>query len=144
VARVLIVGCGCRGRALASALVEESHLVRGTTRREGTLAEIEKTGADAVLADPGRLATLFPFLGDVAVVCWLVGPRLRPLIERLVDTPVRGVVYDGAEADAVRTASEARRIPCELIEVDPEDHDRWLAASTAAVARVLCHPSLPR
>ena len=37
-ARVLIVGCGCRGQALAAALLEDGHAVRGTTRSAEWLA----------------------------------------------------------------------------------------------------------
>ena len=37
-ARVLIVGCGCRGRALAAELVAGGHAVRATTRRSEALA----------------------------------------------------------------------------------------------------------
>ena len=159
-ARVLIVGCGCRGRALASALLAEGHVVRGTTRSESRLSEIGATGAEAVVADPDRLATLLPQLGDVSVICWLMGsalsedlhgPRLQSLIEKIVDTPVRGLVYEAAGAmdpsllergaAIVRAAGETYRIPFDLIEQDPEDHDAWLACSRSAVARVLWHPS---
>jgi len=45
VARVLIVGCGCRGQALAGALVAAGHAVRGTTRALARLADIEASGA---------------------------------------------------------------------------------------------------
>jgi len=40
-ARALIVGCGCRGRELGRALLAEGWAVRGTSRREAGLAEIE-------------------------------------------------------------------------------------------------------
>ena len=161
-ARVLIVGCGCRGRALAAALIAEGHVVRGTTRRESALSEIDETGTEAVLADPDRLGTLLPQLGDVSVICWLMGsvlseglhgPRLRSLVERIVDTPVRGFVYEaagaaGAEllergASLVRAAGETYRIPIQLIEEDPGDHEAWLASSHSAVSHVLWHPSPP-
>ena len=162
-ARVLIVGCGCRGRALAAGLVAGGHAVRGTTRAEASLPQIRELGAEAVRADPDRLATLLPNLAGVSVICWLMGsapsaalhgPRLQSLIERIVDTPVRGVVYEAAGtadpgllqqgAAIVRAAGETYRIPCELIEEPPADHDAWLAAGTAAVARLICHPSTPR
>jgi hypothetical protein len=141
VARVLIVGCGCRGRALASALAADGHLVRGTTRGEQKLVEIERAGAEAVLADPNRLATLLPHLRDVTVLCWLVGPRPQSLIGALIDTPVRGLVYEGSEAPELRAASETYRIPFELIDEDPEDHEAWLACGRSAVARLLWHAS---
>jgi nucleoside-diphosphate-sugar epimerase len=159
VARVLIVGCGCRGAALARALVSEGHAVRGTTRAPGRLAEIEASGAEAAVADPGRLATVMPQLAGVSLVCWLMGsagdsaaadlhgPRLRALLERLVDTPVRGVVYEAAGsvdpdllsagAAAVRGAADTWRIPAEVVAADPADRDAWVAAMTRAVARLL-------
>src|SRR5205823_3830483 len=109
-ARVLIVGCGCRGRELAAALLADGHAARGTTRRPEALGEIRATGAQAVVADPDRLSTILPQLDGVSALCWLMGaavgdreliaaihgPRLETLLERLVDTPVRGVVYEGA------------------------------------------------
>ena len=45
-ARVLIVGCGCRGRALAADLRGAGHAVRGTTRDPGRTAAIAAAGAE--------------------------------------------------------------------------------------------------
>jgi uncharacterized protein YbjT (DUF2867 family) len=159
VARVLIVGCGCRGQALGRELRAAGHAVRGTTRRRERLAEIEAAGAEAVLADPDRLGTLVTHLHGVSVVCWLMGsaagetaadlhgPRLRTLLERLVDTPVRGVVYEAAGclapellaggAAAVREASSTWSMPAEVVETDPRDRTAWLATTTAAVGHLL-------
>jgi nucleoside-diphosphate-sugar epimerase len=157
VARILIVGCGCRGAALAARLREEGHAVRGTTRDPGHQAAIERAGAEAVLTDPDRLATLIPRLAGVSAICWLLGSaadapelhgsRLRTLMARLVETPVRGLVYEAAGsvdravlaggAEIVRAASATWRIPVEVVEEDPAVHGKWLAATTAAVARVL-------
>jgi uncharacterized protein YbjT (DUF2867 family) len=158
VARVLIVGCGCRGRALARELRAAGHAVRGTTRRPERLAEIEAAGAEAVVADPDRLGTLMARLHGVSLVCWLMGsadgaaddlhgPRLRTLLERLVDTPVRGVVYEAAGsvtpallaggAAAVREASVTWSIPAEVVDADPRDPEAWLSAMTGAVGRLL-------
>ena len=90
-ARVLIVGCGCRGRALASGLAERGLSVRGTTRDPARLAAIEAAGAEAVAADPDRLGTLLRPLEGVTVVCWLLATaappqlhdeRLRSLLEK--------------------------------------------------------------
>jgi len=62
---------------------------------------------EGVAADPDRLATLLPALAGVTVVCWLMGDveaeplhgaRLRSLLDTLVDTPVRGVVYEAVGA----------------------------------------------
>jgi hypothetical protein len=156
-ARVLIVGCGCRGRALARRLAAEGYAVRGTTRGAAGTAEIDAAGAEAVVADPGKLGTILPRLAGVSAVCWLLGSagdahelhgdRLRTLLVRLVDTPVRGVVYEAAgSADGgllaegaaiVREASARWRIAAEVVEEDPSSHAEWLEAMTAAVGRVL-------
>jgi nucleoside-diphosphate-sugar epimerase len=159
VARVLIVGCGCRGRELGWELRAAGHAVRGTTRSREKLAEIEAAGAEAVLADPNRLGTLMRELAGVSLVCWLMGsadgdgaadlhgPRLQTLLERLVDTPVRGVIYEAAGslpqeqlasgAAAVREASRTWNIPAEVVDADPREPGRWLAAMTGAVERLL-------
>jgi hypothetical protein len=157
VARVLIVGCGCRGRSLAAALRGDGHAVRGTTRGMAGLAEIEAAGAEAVVADPDRLGTVMVQLAGVTLICWLMGsatgaddlhgPRLETLLERLVDTPVRGIVYEAAGsvepallasgAAAVRAAADRWRMPAEVVEADPADHEAWLAAMRAAVERLL-------
>jgi uncharacterized protein YbjT (DUF2867 family) len=130
-ARCLIIGCGCRGSALARELLARGHAVRGTTRRAERLAEIEATGAEAVIADPDRVATLAPALRDVAVVCVLLGsasgspsllealhgPRLEMLLSRVIDTPVRGFVYEGAAgADLVSSFCSRSRVPYQVVE----------------------------
>jgi nucleoside-diphosphate-sugar epimerase len=149
VARVLIVGCGCRGQSLAAALRADGHAVRGTTRDAGRFAAIEAAGAEAVVADPDRLGTIMAQLAGVTAVCWLMGsasgdvngPRLESFVERLVDTPVRGIVYEGAGgaagAEAVRAASERWRMPAQVVDADPAQHDAWLSAMRAAVERLL-------
>lgn len=159
-ARVLIVGCGCRGRGLAEALVSAGHAVRGTTRREAALGPIEAAGAEAVVADPNRLSTLTPQLEGVSLLCWLMGtargtsqaaavngPRLGSMLDAIVDTPVRGVVYEAAgsvEAGALeegvaaaRRAAATHRMPVELLRGDPSGHAAWRAEAVEAVARVL-------
>jgi nucleoside-diphosphate-sugar epimerase len=157
VARVLIVGCGCRGRSLAAALVADGHAVRGTTRDGARAAAIEESGAEAVVADPDRLGTLVPALPGVSAICWLMGgagdapavngERLQTLTERLVDTHVRGLVYEaagpagaallGPGAAIVQTAAAIWHMPVEIVTDDPADHGAWLAAMRAAVGRIL-------
>jgi hypothetical protein len=147
VARVLIVPCGERGRALASELRAAGHAVRGTTRG-AHVAEIAATGAEAYIGDPDRIATLMDALHGVTIVCWLCGTipdpdlhggRLRMLWEKLVDTPVRGVVYEGAlpEGEAIaRASSDTWQIPLQVLEGDPL-REGWVADALAAVNRLL-------
>jgi nucleoside-diphosphate-sugar epimerase len=155
VARVLIVGCGCRGQALARALVADGHAVRGTTRDAARTDAIEAASAEAVVADPDRLATLMPAIEGVAVVCWLMGtssddpndplhgPRLASLLEYIVDTPVRGFVYETGGAhrppglEATSHAARTYAIPVEVLDTDPAAHDAWLESAKRVVQRVL-------
>ena len=109
------------------------------------------------MADPARLATIVPVLSGVSVVCWLMGTaagspeahgeRLRTLVEHLVDTPVRGLVYEAAGtvepsllvrgAQIVREASQTWHIRGELVTADPALHEEWLGAMNEAVGRTL-------
>jgi hypothetical protein len=148
-ARVLIVPCGCRGRALAAELAAAGHAVRGTTRSQANAEAIRAAGAEPYVGDPDRIGTLMDALAGVTIVCWLMGRlpvpelhegRLRMLWEKLVDTPVRGVVYEGAlpqGEQVARSASQTWRIPLEILDADPLDHDAWLAAARDAVDRLL-------
>ena len=126
-ARALIVGCGCRGRELGERLRAEGWAVRGTSRREERLGEIEAAGIEPALADPDRPGTILELVNDVAVLVLLLGsaegsekelaaihgPRLERLMEHLVETPVRGVLYEGTDkgAEVVQVASRTWRIP---------------------------------
>ena len=140
-ARVLIVGCGCRGQALARDLVAAGHVVRGTTRDPARADAIAAAGAEPYVGDPDRIGTMMGALAGVTVVCWLLGAvpdpdlhggRLRMLFEKLVDTPVRGVVYERAlpQGEAIaRDAAERWRIPVAVIEPGGD--------AAAAVGRVM-------
>jgi uncharacterized protein YbjT (DUF2867 family) len=151
-ARVLIVGCGCRGQALARELAAAGHAVRGTSRSAERAPAIEATGAEAVTADPDRLVTMMPAIEGVTVVCWLMGTaqdpalhheRLESMLEHIVDTPVRGLVYETggvARPDGVAAAERVAKtyaMPVEVVDADPSQHDVWLQASAGAVERVL-------
>jgi uncharacterized protein YbjT (DUF2867 family) len=140
VARVLIVGCGCRGRALAAELRAAGHAVRGTTRDPARTDAIAAAGAEPYVGDPDRIATLMDALTGVTILVWLLGDvpvanlhagRLRMMFEKLVDTPVRGVVYEGTPegAELARVCSQTWAIPLEV--VSPRDD------TAAAVSRLL-------
>jgi hypothetical protein len=133
------------------------HVVRGTTRLPERVPELETAGIEAVVAEPDRLGTLVPALAGVSVVCWLMGTasgspelhgaRLQTLMEHLVDTPVRGLVYEAAGtveprllqrgADIVLEASRTWHMPGEVVSADPAAFDEWLEAMHEAVGRVL-------
>jgi len=148
VARALIVGCGCRGRALGERLIAEGWQVRGTTRNPDSLAAIEASGIEAVLADPDRVGTVYEQLDDVSVVVWaLHGGRLERILEKLVDTPVRGFVYEAVGSVAAEHLDAGRalverargtwRIPFALIEADPADPEAWAQAARDAVVSAI-------
>ncbi len=160
-ARALIVGCGCRGRLLGERLRGEGWEVRGTTRSREGMAAIEVAGIEPALADPDRPATLLDMVGDVTVVHWLLGsargdaetiaaihgPRLERVLEKLVDTPVRGFVYEAAGSigtrlllggeDVVSAAAATWRIPIRIVRADPSDPVTWSTAMTEAALEVL-------
>jgi len=160
-ARALIVGCGCHGRLVGERLLAEGWAVRGTSRRPEGLAAIEAAGIEPALADPDRPGTLLELVADVAVVLYLFGsaegeaaglaaihgPRLERLAEHLVDTPVRGFVYEAAGtvepallaggAEILRTAERTWRIPVEVVEADPGDVVAWTEEIVKASLGVL-------
>lgn len=106
------------------------------------------------MADPDRVGTVLEQVADVAVVVWALGgasgpsaadvngPRLERMLERLVDTPVRGFVLDahGTPAGAkilVANATGTWRIPARVVEVPRERSDEWVEAVRAAVNDLL-------
>jgi NAD(P)-dependent dehydrogenase (short-subunit alcohol dehydrogenase family) len=155
-ARALIVGCGCRGRELASELAARGWRVRGTSRHADELEAIQAAGLEAAGADPDRPGSVLELSGDVAVVVWLLGsasgdedsisaihgPRLERLLEKLVDTPVRGFAYEAVgDVDAriltsgrqiVGRAGETWRIPVAFL-TSERDEPGWAARTAEAV-----------
>lgn len=153
-ARVLIVGCGGRGQALARDLVAAGHAVRGTTRDRARTAAIAEAGAEPYVGDPDRIATLMEALEGVTIVVWLLATvdhrelhdgRLRMMCEKLVDTPVRGLVYEAAaEFDWARRAHEILdhagatwTIPIRVLDTPPQACEEWSVAARAAVLGLL-------
>ncbi|HEX5224766.1 MAG TPA: hypothetical protein VFW29_06525 [Solirubrobacteraceae bacterium] len=159
-ARILIVGGGCRGRSLARSAHEAGDAVRVTTRTEQRRAEIEATGAECYVGDPDRLATMRASLDGATVLCWLMGSahgteeqlaalhstRLEFFLTQAIDTTVRGVVYEcaGARRDLLadgatraRAILERNAIPAAYLDAPPAEHAVWLAGARAAVDGLL-------
>jgi uncharacterized protein YbjT (DUF2867 family) len=158
-ARALIVGCGCRGRALGARLIADGWQVRGTSRREEGLAAIAAAGVEPALADPLRPGTVLDLVGDVAAVIWSLGSaeaapadvaaihgeKLERVLERLVETPVRRFVYEasgsvdrailGRGSSIAIAAGERWRIPIAVVESDSQDSEDWVEAMLTAVAK---------
>lgn len=156
VARVLIVGGGARGRRLASVLVREGHAVRIVTRTEHGRAAIETCGAECLIGDPGRLATLRGALDGVTIACWLLasatgsadelhalhGARLEAFMSQAIDSAMRGFVYEahGPAAEGERVVAriaESNAIPVAYVRADPADGEVWLSQARGAIARLL-------
>ena len=159
-ARALIVGCGCRGRELGTELAGLGWRVRGTSRTAKGLQAITAAGIDEAQADPDRAGTVLELCGDVAVVIWLLGsasgepeaisavhgPRLERLLEKLVDSPVRGFAYEAAGAVQAETlaegariterAGERWRIPMTLL-TEERGEPGWAARTAAAIERLV-------
>ena len=151
----MLVGCGCRGRALGERLLGDGWAVRGTSRGAG-LAAIADAGIEAVEADPDMLGTITERIGDVTVLVWLMGaadspaangPRLESLLEKVVDSPVRGLLYEArgsagtevldAGAAKVEAAGERFRIPMAVLRADPGDPDAWVEEAFSAITELV-------
>jgi uncharacterized protein YbjT (DUF2867 family) len=142
-----MVGGGCRGLALARSLVAEGHAVRAVTRHESRRAELEAAGCECWIGDPDRIGTLRYALENATVLLWLLatvdapelhGSRLEMMLERSVDTTVRGVLYEGhAGRPVVQAAHDRHGIPIAFLDADPADSDAWAAAARAAIDALL-------
>jgi hypothetical protein len=141
-------------------LAERGWQVRGTSRSDDGVAKIEREGLDGARFDPDLPANLLELVGDVSAVVWLLGsaegppeqieaihgPRLERLLEKLVDTPVRGFAYEVAgtapaaslEAGraAVERAAEIWRIPVTFLE-GARDEGGWAEGAAGAVSALL-------
>jgi hypothetical protein len=130
--------------------------VRGTSRDAGMAETLTASGLAGQVADPDRVETVLDEIADIALVFWLMGtatgerdsvaaihgPRLERFMEEIVDTPVRGVVYEAEGSvsrdvlrrgeEIVRAAAERWRIPVAVVDADPGEVDAWLNAMAAA------------
>ncbi len=150
-ARAMLVGCGCCARGAGTTLAGRGWAVRGTSRSAAGRGEIEAAGLEAAEADPDLVGSVVELLGDVTVLGWMLGavpgergaelngPRLESLLAKVVDTPVRGFVFeapaDGTGRDAVEDAIERWRLPAEILSCDRSDPTAWAESVAAAVER---------
>jgi hypothetical protein len=163
VARLLILGGGCRGLQLAESAVRDGYAVRVLTRTEDRRGRIEAVGAECRIGDPQRLGTLRGALDGVTVACWLLaaadgsaqelrdlhGARLRAFLEHAIDTTMRGFLYEvggGACAPSaavlkgegiVRELCHRNSIPCAFLRADPTVVPEWVAQARAAIDSLL-------
>jgi hypothetical protein len=155
--RVLLVGGGCRGLALARALVAAGHAVRVVTRREAHRGGIEAAGAECWIGDPDVVGTLRYALENVTILVWalgtatgdpaavagLHGSRLEMMLSKTVDSTVRGVVYEaagtaGPDAFAaglalLRRTCDLNEIPYAIVDCTPADREAWAEAARHAI-----------
>jgi uncharacterized protein YbjT (DUF2867 family) len=144
---------------LGGRLLDQGWAVRGTSRRPEGLAAIEEAGIEAAEADPVWPGTVLDLVGDVTVVFWLLGSavgedveaihgqRLERLLEKLVDTPVRGFVYEAAGTVAARHLEQGRaaveeaagrwQIPVAFVELAPLDPAAWVERMLAATGELM-------
>ena len=156
---MLIIGCGGRGQELTRALSAAGHAVRGTTRSPSRADAISAAGAEPFVGDPDRIGTLMEAIAGVTIVVWLLASasgeraaelhagRLRMLCEKLVDTHVRGLVYERAGSlpddvlaggeEVVRRAAATWNIPVQVLLADPASCSAWTRDALAAVERLL-------
>jgi NAD(P)-dependent dehydrogenase (short-subunit alcohol dehydrogenase family) len=159
--RALIVGGGRRGLELAEELTGEGHAVRVVTRTPEREPDIVAAGAEPWRGDPDRIGTLRYALDNVTLLMWLLGTasggpeqvaalhgsRLEMMLERTVDTTVRGVVYEAAGplppevfasgVSELERAHERNEVPFAILDADPRDPPSWRTAAHAAIASLL-------
>jgi hypothetical protein len=145
VARLLILG-GSSRRALdlARDLTAEGHAVRAVTRSEADRERIEAAGAECWIGDPDVVGTLRYALDNVTLLVHLLGAaddedlhgsRLHMLLERTIDTTVRGIVYEaGRGRELVERMTAYNEIPVRILEYGAPG---WDAAAREAVAELL-------
>jgi hypothetical protein len=149
--RVLLVGGGRPGLELTRRLADDGHAVRFVTRHEGFRAEIEAAGGECYIGDPDRIGSLRYGLDNVTVLLWLMGrapagdlhgSRLTMMMERTIDTTVRGMVYEGTDggAEVVERMAAYNEIPFSILHVDRDDPEAWVTAVLGEIDGVLAAP----
>jgi hypothetical protein len=145
VARLLVLGgASCRALSLTRALTAEGHAVRAVTRSEASRAAIEDAGGECWIGDPNVVGTLRYALDNVTLLLHLLGgaqdgdlhgSRLEMLLERTIDTTVRGVVYEvGPGRATLERIATFNEIPHLYV---THGAPEWDAEAKAAVAALL-------
>jgi len=159
--RVLLIGGGCRGLELTRGLVADGHAVRAVTRTEAGRTAIEAAGGECWIGDPDVVGTLRYALENVTVLVWalgtatgpsdavaaLHGTRLEMMLSKVIDTTVRGIVYEAAgtidSEDFAKGVAELARacalneIPYAVVDVDPADRAAWTVAARQAIEQLI-------
>lgn len=150
---------------MARGLAAQGNAVRITTRTESARPAIEASGAECWIGTPERLGTLRAALESVTIVCWLLGTatgpeeevralhasRLEFFLGQVIDTTVRGFVYEAAGTvpgdallegeEIVRRVAERNAIPTALLRAEIEDSEAWQSEARAVVDKLLGGPS---
>jgi hypothetical protein len=126
---VTVRGDSPRALALARALVPEGHAVRAVTPDEAFRPVIEAAGAECWIGDPDVIGTLRYALESATLLLWLLGDDPRPelhgdrlamMLERTIDTTVRGIVYEAGPPEGVATMERVagyNEIPYRVVEL---------------------------
>src|SRR5439155_882783 len=100
-------------------------------RRKRGAAELTEDTLHAQVRDPDRIGTVRSALANVTVLLWalgtvdapeLHGSRLEMMLEKTIDTMVRGVIYErgGGEAIVERMCA-LNEVPWRIVEADAPD-----------------------
>ncbi len=132
------------------------------TRKPERRAEIEAIGAEYLDGDPDRIGTLRYACENVTILVWalatasgedeervhaLHGSRLEMMLERTIDTTVRGVLYEATGTlphevlaggrEVIERMCRKNEIPFAILEADPSDAQAWAVAADDAIAGLL-------
>ena len=106
---------------------------------------IEAAGAECVIGDPDRVGTLRYALDNVTILMWLLGDdareplhgsRWKMMLERTIDTTVRGVLYERGTDNIPPERWQARLTSREL-KVKPKSAN----IAGLQLADLIAHPS---
>ena len=143
---LILGGSSCRALELTRELTADGHAVRAVTRSEANREKVEAAGAECWIGDPDVVGTLRYALDNVTLLVHalgaaeegdLHGSRLHMLLERTIDTTVRGVVYEaGRGRELLERMATYNEIPFRVVEHGSPHWDREVRD---AIAGLLAH-----